>query len=84
MTASELVIRVECHAGHRAEEEPRAFWLGERRVEVVEIVDRWLSPDHRYFKVRADDTGTYILRHDTAADRWELTLFERGPRESQR
>lgn len=80
MSTSDLAIRVECHAGHRVEEEPRAFWLGERRVEVAGIVDRWLSPEHRYFKVRADDGGTYILRHDTAADRWELTMFERGPR----
>lgn len=80
MTTSNLAIRVECHAGHRADEEPRAFYLGARRLEVVEIVDRWLAPEHRYFKVRADDAGTYILRHDTAADRWELTMFERASR----
>jgi hypothetical protein len=35
--------------------------------------------EHRYFKVRGDDTGTYILRHDARADRWELTLFESRP-----
>jgi hypothetical protein len=84
MTTSDLSTRVECHAGHRAEEEPRAFTIGERRMEVVEILDRWLSPAYRYFKVCADDAGTYILRHDTAADCWELTMFERGPPESQR
>jgi hypothetical protein len=78
--APDLVIRVECHAGHRAEEEPRAFWIGERRLEVVEILDRWLAPAHRYFKVRADDAGTCILRHDTTVERWELTMFERAGR----
>jgi hypothetical protein len=72
-------IRVECYAGYRGEEEPRRFWLGERPVAVAEILDRWLSPEHRYFKVRGDDTGTYILRHDARADRWELTLFESRP-----
>ena len=77
--SDELTIRVECYAGHRGEEEPRAFFLGERRVQVTEVLDRWLVPDHRYFKVRADDGATYILRHENAADRWELTLFERGP-----
>lgn len=75
-----FAVRVECHAGHRGEEEPRRFFVGERRVAVEEILDRWLAPDHRYFKLRGDDGGTYILRHDAAHDRWELTLFERGRR----
>ena len=76
--SDELTLRVECYAGHRGEEEPRAFYLGERRVQVAEVLDRWLAPDHCYFKVRADDGATYILRHEHAGDRWELTLFERG------
>ena len=75
---SELLINVECHAGHRGDEEPRRFFLGERPVAVAEILDRWLAPDHRYFKVRGDDGATYILRHDTGHDRWDLTLYERG------
>ncbi len=75
-----LTLRVECYAGHRGEQEPRAFYLGARRVTVVEVLDRWLAPEYRYFKIRADDGATYILRHDDAGDRWELTLFERGPR----
>jgi hypothetical protein len=78
MSDAELGVRVECYAGHRGEEEPRAFYFGVRRVEVQEILDRWLAPDHRYFKVRGDDSATYILRHDVVNDRWELTLFERG------
>lgn len=74
-----LAVRVECHAGHRGELQPRRFWLGERAVTVEEVLDRWLAPAHRYFKVRGGDGGRYILRHDTAADRWELTLYERAP-----
>jgi hypothetical protein len=70
-----LVIRVECYAGYRGEETPRKFYLGERMVEVVEVLDRWLSPDRRYFKVQADDGGTYILRHDAAEDQWTLTMY---------
>jgi hypothetical protein len=70
-------VRVECHAGYRGEEEPRRFWLGERQIEVADILDRWHAPEHRYFKLRCDDAGTYILRHDSVADRWEMTLFER-------
>ncbi len=40
------------------------------------ILDRWLAPDHRYFKVRGDDGSTYILRHDMTSLDWELILFE--------
>ncbi len=77
---AETPVRVECHAGSRADEAPVRFYLGARRIEVTEILDRWLAPDHRYFKVLGDDGDTYILRHDAAADRWELTLYARGAR----
>ena len=70
-------LHVECHAGYRAEETPRALRLGDRRVAVVEVLDRWLAPDHRYFKVRGDDGATYIIRYDLEEDRWELSVYER-------
>ena len=76
MSDSDLTIRVECYAGYRGEETPRRFFLDERKVEVKEIFNRWLAPDHRYFKVRGDDGNDYILRHDAVADRWELTMFD--------
>jgi hypothetical protein len=77
-----LEVRVECYAGHRGEETPRRFHLGPRPREVTEVLDRWLAPEYRYFKVRADDGGLYILRHDTVRDRWELTMFARGAGEA--
>ena len=73
----DMNIRVECYAGYRGEETPRAFWLGENRLEVKEVLDRWLAPDHRYFKVQADDNDIYILRHEVQSDDWELTLFQK-------
>lgn len=69
-------VRVVCYAGYRGEETPRRFYLGSRQIEVAEVIDRWLSPDHRYFKLRSIDHDLYILRHDSDADCWELTLFE--------
>ena len=72
-----MQIRVHCYAGHRGEEEPRAFELGDRHLEVLEITDRWLAPDHRYFKLQADDGNVYILRHDEATGDWEMTSFSR-------
>ena len=73
-----MTIRVECHAGYRGEEYPRCFYLGKRRVEAVEILDRWLDPDYRYFKLRGDDSGIYILRHAVAENTWEMTLYSGG------
>lgn len=70
-------LRVECYAGHRGEETPRALILDNRRVEVVDVLDRWLAPDHRYFKLKGGDGDIYIVRHDPAADTWELTMFLR-------
>jgi hypothetical protein len=70
-----MKIRVECYAGYRGEEEPRGFTLGERRFAVVEILDRWLDPAHRYFKVRVDDGRRFILRHDSASGDWELAAM---------
>ncbi len=72
-------IRVECYAGFRGEQEPRAFWLGERRFEVAAIADRWIAPGQRWFKVAADDGYRYILRFDEASGDWELVAFNRQP-----
>ncbi len=74
----QTVIKVECYAGYRGEETPVRFYLGERCIEVMEVLDRWLDPSHRYFKLRGDDQCIYILRHTTSEDVWEMTLFDSG------
>ena len=82
MSAAPLAIEVETRADARGESLPQRFRIGRRTVEVMEIQDRWPGPDHRYFKLLGDDDGTYILRHDLEANRWELILFDaRGLRE---
>ncbi|MDJ0935343.1 MAG: hypothetical protein QNI93_08070 [Kiloniellales bacterium] len=72
-----MEIAVECYAGYRGEETPRALNFDGRRVEVVDVLDRWLAPDHRYFKVLGRDGARYILRHDTASGRWSVTFYDR-------
>jgi len=67
-----MKILVECHAGYRGEEEPRAFTMGATRLAILEILDRWAAPEHRYFKVKVDDGRTLLLRHDSASGQWEL------------
>lgn len=76
---SAFALRVECYSGYRAEQEPRAFYLGERRIAVAMVVDRWLDTEHRYFKVEGHDGQVYILRHSVAPDQWELAFYSGLP-----
>jgi len=75
-----MKVRVVCYEGYRAEETPRAVILGERRVEVVELLDRWRGEDHEYVKFDGSDGARYILRYDRGRDAWELLLMDSRPR----
>jgi hypothetical protein len=68
-------MRVECYAGHRADERPLRFVIRGRPFEVHELDGRWYSPEASYFRVRADDGNYYVLRHDEAQDFWTLDGF---------
>jgi len=75
----EMKVRVVCYEGYRAEETPRAFLLGEHRVEVVRILDRWRGEDHEYVKLDGSDGARYILRYDRSRDEWEIQMMESPP-----
>ena len=72
----DFAVQVECVAGHRGEPTPTRFSLGSTWIEVVEIVDAWLAPEHRYFKLRGKDNACYILRHDVAGSCWQLAMYD--------
>ncbi|MDH3974671.1 MAG: hypothetical protein OEV42_10380 [Deltaproteobacteria bacterium] len=71
-----MIIAVEAYSGHKANERPLAIRLDEKRLEVVDILDRWYGEDHEYFKIKAEDGCLYIIRYDRINDLWELTLTE--------
>ena len=75
-----MIVRVECYAGSKAEERPVRFKLEEHDYFVEEVLDQWYGPDDAYFKVRADDGNTYILRHDTSTPEgeWSLESFRQS------
>lgn len=78
-----MKVRVECYAGYRGEETPRRIAFEReggsgRAVTVSEVIDAWLAPDHRYFKVRGEDDSVYILRHGEERG-WELVMMDRQP-----
>ncbi|NNF98612.1 MAG: hypothetical protein HKM93_04485 [Desulfobacteraceae bacterium] len=72
-----MKINVDCYAGYRGEQTPRQFVIGDNTIGVERILDQWLAPEHRYFKLLGDDGALYILRHDTVQWRWELTFFQK-------
>ncbi len=71
-------LKVECYAGHTADQRPLRFTIGGRVLEVREIEDQWYSPDSKHFRVRASDGNIYVLRHDEEPDRWTLDAFRRA------
>ena len=68
-------MRVECYAGYKGSERPEAFYLGERRLTVENVIDRWYGSDYIYFKVVADDGNVYILKYSELLDSWQLVFF---------
>ncbi len=71
-------IYVVCHAGYRGEERPRAFLLGDKRIEVASIAKEWVEEGardrtrRRFFKVRDKDGFSYTLWYDEKASAWFL------------
>lgn len=72
-------IQVECYAGYRGEETPRRIHVGGSCLEVVDVLDRWLDPDHRYFKLQTLDGAIWIVRHDVRRSVWTLTFYQHAP-----
>ena len=68
-------IRVECYSGHRADERPLRFFVGDRVYTVERLDDKWYSPGATYFRVLADDGNTYVLRHGETDDTWTMEAF---------
>jgi hypothetical protein len=66
-------IQIEPHANLRAA--PRSLFRGERRIDIIEIIDQWCGPDYRYVKVRAHDSSMYILRFGESRDECQIIMF---------
>jgi len=71
-----LKIEVKCYSGYRGEETPRFILFDDKEIQVNKILDMWLAPDHRYFKLLGSDEGVYIIRYDVEGCFWELTFFQ--------
>lgn len=66
-------IQVETHQDLKAV--PRSLYRGERRIDIIEIIDQWHGAGYRYVKVRGHDGSVYILFWDEICDQWEMIMF---------
>ena len=55
---------VEAYSGYKGEETPRVFTHEGIRRQILQIIARWYTEQHSYFRVRTDEGDVYILRYD--------------------
>lgn len=73
-----MLIKVEAYSDYKANERPKSLIIMNKSLKIIEILDRWYGEDHDYFKVKAEDDFTYIIRYDRQGDAWELVMMEKG------
>lgn len=70
-------VTVETHNGSRAAEYPIRFSIGKRKIEILRIEKRWLTPGCRCFKVLGDDDCVYVLQYNDKHDIWTILKIHR-------
>jgi hypothetical protein len=72
-----MQLRVECYSGYKLNERPLRFFLNGRGYDVAEVVDQWHGPNETWFRVRADDGFTYVLKCSDCGNQavWTLAAY---------
>ena len=70
-------IIVECYAGSQADEYPLRFYIDRRKVEIISIERRWLTPEKRCFEISGDDGYNYVLEYNFDIDAWSLLTINK-------
>jgi hypothetical protein len=65
-------IEVVAYSGYKANERPLYFVLEQKKLSVVDVLDRWYGEEHDYYKVLADDGKVYLIRWRRFLDSWFL------------
>ena len=68
----QVPVTIQTYSGYKSDERPTSFMVGRERLRVLQILDRWYSPDATCFKVVANNSRAYLLRHTLNLDQWEL------------
>ena len=69
-------IEVIAYSGHRGEETPRVIVLGQKKIEVVEILRRWIEENaeyrtrRRFFILKGSDSILHKIFYDEKTMEW--------------
>lgn len=75
---SDKKIEVTAYSGYRGEETPRSFFLGNRIIEIIEILERRIEEDfhdksrRRFFQIIGHDSCNYLIFFDYRNREWFL------------
>jgi len=71
-------VQVDCRNG-----EPRALYLGSRRLHVLRVLERAGDTLLRCFRVQVTDGRVFALSHDLASGDWQLARVQQDPRSAR-
>jgi hypothetical protein len=77
---TDKTITVISYSGYRAEEIPRAFFLGERKIEIIEVLDTWIEEGlsdrarQRFFRIRGSDNSVHEIYLDEKTNEWHRCM----------
>jgi hypothetical protein len=63
---------VECHSGFTYADRPVALTWEGQRLEIVQILADWRTPEKKLFRVRTTDDREFELAYSPATDEWQI------------
>ena len=66
---------VECHSGYRYGERPVALHWEDERLEIVDILTQWRSPEGLCFRVQVQSGQVFELLFSEGEDSWYIKLL---------
>jgi putative sterol carrier protein len=66
---------VECHSGFTYADRPVGLTWEGHRLEIVQILAEWRTPEKNHFRVRTNDSREFELAYSHATDEWQIELL---------
>jgi hypothetical protein len=63
---------VECHSGFTYADRPVALTWEDQRLEIVEVLAAWRTPEKKLFRVRTNDGREFELAYNQTIDEWQI------------
>ncbi len=69
-------IEVISYSGYRDNERPASFFARSEKIEVVEILERWIEEGledrarKRFFRLKGSDGNIHLIYYDEKASEW--------------